>query len=57
MLFCVGNEILCDEMLDVDFSQICGNDVVYFYFIFFYMLCLFLVSFDFVNIKISILIN
>lgn len=44
MLSCVGSEVPCDEMSDADPSQTCGNDVAYFYFISFYMLCSFLVS-------------
>lgn len=44
MLSCVGSEVRCDSMSDADSSQTCGNDVAYFYFISFYMLCSFLVS-------------
>lgn len=44
MLSCVGKEVECDSLSDAPPEETCGNDVAYFYFISFYMLCSFLVS-------------
>ena len=44
MLSCVGKEVECDSLSDALPEETCGNDVAYFYFISFYMLCSFLVS-------------
>ncbi|XP_055999821.1 muscle calcium channel subunit alpha-1-like isoform X18 [Ostrea edulis] len=53
MLSCVANDVPCDPLSDGKEDEDCGNDVAYFYFLSFYMLCSFLI----INLFVAVIMD